>query len=220
MKNPDKVAKKRPPKPRRYPRGVYEKAALETRVSALLAVGLTKKQISDELNIPERWVTKIEFNVNKGFRELSSETVEVLRGKEVAKLGWMQEEAIKAFAKSKQPRIVTVVEGRPGNTMDKDGNPKAAPTKIIKTTEDRPGETKHLETAVRISERFSKIMGLDQPVELKHVHQRYQEGREILMQAVMDCVEDPELLTKIANRMRELEEQSMIGKEVQGGILP
>lgn len=209
---------KRPPVKRRYPRGQYEKAALETRVSTLLLVGLNKQAIAKELNIPAAWVTKIEGSMHKGFKQLSSETVEVLRQKETAKLGWMQEEAIKAFTKSKTPRVITVVEGRPSNVLDKDGNPKASPTKIIKTTEERAGDTKHIDTAVKISERFSKIMGLDQPIELKHIHQRYEEAKELLMQAVIDVVTDPVLLQKIAQRLRELEEQSIIGKEIQSGI--
>jgi hypothetical protein len=47
---------------------------------------------------------------------------------------------------------------------------------------------------------------MDSP-DMRAVLQRYQEGREILMQAVIDCVDDPFILRRVAERLRELEER-------------
>lgn len=151
--------------------------------------------------------------------------MEIARGREVALLEFMQEETLAAFQASKEQRVVTVIEGRPDG-VDEKGRPKSKPIKIIKTIEDRPPNVGAIDTMVRIRERASKVLGLDQPVELRHVHQRYNEGREILTQGLTDAVQSLQatgeisravairLLEQVALRIEELEADSTIGKDI------
>ena len=213
----EKLPKKKAKPRARFPKSAIGVRAFETSVLRLLAIDMTPEQIAKKLNCRVAWVNKVAFKAEQGFKKLSSDAIDVLRGKEVALLEHLQAESLEAFEKSKEPRRVTVVEGAPDAAVkDADGNPKAKPKKIIQTTEHRAvGDARYLGTIVQIRERYAKVMGIDQPIELKHVLARYQEGRELIFTALRNVVgADSDLMRRLATEIERLESESTIAKDV------
>lgn len=202
-------------KPKRLtpPRSEFAKRAFEINILRLLALGMTEDQIAKKLEVPRRWIVPVAHKAEQGFKKLSSESLDVIRGREIAQIEALQQEALDAYEKSKEPRKVTVVEGRPDDKQkNADGTPTAKPQKVTQTTEQRHGDIRYLDSIVRMRERYAKIMGVDQPIELKHVHARYQEGKELLITAVKNvCGDDIEMIDKIAIEFERLESERSSG---------
>lgn len=69
-----------------------------------------------------------------------------------------------------------------------------------------------LNALVRIRERAAKVQGLDQPIEMRHVHTRYNELRDIVVMAVMNVFgNDSEHLDKLIKEIDRLEVEYNVG---------
>lgn len=133
--------------------------------------GMSLTEITERLNTERAGVytlspSSVHFdlqNIEEEWKRSVARDIDTAKGRELAELDRLSEEAWKAWEKSKEKfKQVSV-------TVDEEGGDTAKGRKRSKVvTEDRGGDPRFMETILRIQSRRAKILGLDAPVKLSN----------------------------------------------------
>lgn len=139
----------------------------EVNVWELRQKGWSQVRIAAHLELDQSTVSKILKRVSE--RALSELGDEVVNTKltQVRVLEHIADEALQAWEASKQNnRIVTQKVVRPGEgAKGLDGQPpQPSPTEVTQRVEDKDGDPRYLETAMKALADVRKILGADAPV--------------------------------------------------------
>lgn len=125
--------------------------------------GWTHERISVELNLERSTVSKILNRVSKRYNDHIIEAMAEERATQVARLNLIVDESMRAWERSKAAKKLARKQ-QTGSSGSGTGSPVRSSEVVETRLEDRDGDPRYLDTAMKAMADIRRILGLDAPL--------------------------------------------------------
>ena len=156
-------------------------------------LGLTQTEIAAELGVVRQTVNEWLAKASRVYRETARASIVTERGRQLREIGAATREAFDAWRASKQPTVLVA----------------SSPAGQRRTVIRRPnGDARILAQLVKLMERKARLLGLDQPIEMRAVVEEREAGMRLVLDVLTQEIGDADLLDRIASRLEQISEQA------------
>lgn len=139
------------------PLSSLDKAKRMEEVSRLLLTGITTRAVAEKIGLSQSAVMRIKKHLQAAWIAASTEAVDQIKARELAKLDLWEAEVIAEWEKSKKDYTKKTVEDKPAGSRG--GGGKSAKIE----TGGQCGDPRYIQALISIQDRRAKILGVDAP---------------------------------------------------------
>ena len=137
-------------------------------VAEMEAAGLDEETMASRLGITRKLLSEYLAKLAGEYRRRATVSIDEARGKDLARIEAMTEELWRQYYASIQPATVTTQQ------ITDDGSGGTPRRTVTKREEARTGDPRYLAEIRALMERKARLLGLDQPVEVRAILQKEQ----------------------------------------------